>query len=178
PDGTLVVYITEATTMGSMTCPSPVVADQVGSRLLSLQERETIADLRRLGWSLRAIGRQVGRSPSTITREVEARSTGGLYLPHGAHRDAAVKRTRPKSAKLAQPGRLRDYVADRLAQQWSPEQISGVLSRDYADDEGMQVSTETIYQAIYVQARGGLKREVAEALRSGRARRTPRRSPE
>ncbi|WP_253861633.1 IS30 family transposase [Prauserella halophila] len=178
PDGTLVDYITEATTMGSMTCPSPVVADQVGSRLLSLQERETIADLRRLGWSLRAIGRQLGRSPSTITRELEARSTGGLYLPHGAHRDAAVKRTRPKSAKLAQPGRLRDYVADRLAQQWSPEQISGVLSRDYADDEGMQVSTETIYQAIYVQARGGLKREVAEALRSGRARRTPRRSPE
>lgn len=85
---------------------------------------------------------------------------------------------RPKPAKLAQSGRLRDYVSDRLREQWSPEQISGVLSRDFADDESMQVSTETIYQAIYVQARGGLKREVADALRTGRARRKPHRWPE
>jgi IS30 family transposase len=73
---------------------------------------------------------------------------------------------------------LRDYVSDRLREQWSPEQISGVLSRDHADDEGMQVSTETIYQAIYVQARGGLKREIQTALRTGRTRRKPHQSPE
>ncbi len=148
-------YTTNTTTMRSMTSPPSTVPEQVGSRLLSLQERETIADLKRLGWSLRAIGRKLGRSASTIKREIDTRSTDGVYLPHGAHRDAATKRMRPKPAKLAQSGRLRDYVSDRLREQWSPEQISGVLSRDFADDESMQVSTETIYQAIYVQARGG-----------------------
>lgn len=176
PDGTFADY-TRAT-MESMTrSPSPV-PEHVGSRLLSLQEREKIADLKRLGWSLRAIGRELGRAASTVKRELDERSKDGIYLPHSAHRDAAAKRTRPKPAKLTQPGRLRDYVGDRLIEQWSPEQISGVLARDFADDEGMQVSTETIYQAVYVQARGGLKREVANALRTGRARRKPHRSPE
>ncbi|UAJ81481.1 IS30 family transposase [Leifsonia sp. ZF2019] len=177
-DGRRVDYTTGRTTMESMTSPPPKVPEQVGSRLLSLMERETIADLRRAGLTLRAIGRALDRPASTIKRELDARSKGGLYLPHGAHRDAATKRARPKPAKLAQPGRLREYVAQRLREQWSPEQISGVLSRDYADDESMQVSTETIYQAIYIQARGGLKREIADALRTGRARRKPHRSPE
>lgn len=179
PDGRRVDYATGRTTMESMTSPPPLVPEQIGSRLLSLSEREKIADLKRAGFTLRAIGRELGRPASTVTRELTARAdASGHYLPHTAHRDAAAKRVRPKPAKLAQPGTLRDYVADRLAQQWSPQQISGVLSRDHADDEGMQVSTETIYQAIYVQARGGLKREVANALRTGRARRKPHRSPE
>lgn len=179
PDGRRVDYTTGRTTMESMTSVTPLVADRVGSRLLSLTERERIADLRRLGWSARAIGRELNRAASTITRELHARTdAGGRYLPNAAHRDAAGKRARPKPAKLAQPSQLREYVAARLAQQWSPQQISGVLSRDYAGDEGMQVSTETIYQAIYVQARGGLKREVADALRSGRACRKPHRTPE
>ncbi|WP_156760168.1 IS30 family transposase [Microbacterium karelineae] len=178
PDGRRVNYSTGQVTMESMTTPPPSqVPEQTGSRLLSLPEREKIADLTRLGWSLRAIGRDLGRSASTIKRELDARTTGGVYLPYGAHRDAAVKRARPKPAKLAQPGRLREFVSDRLAQQWSPEQISGVLSRDHAGDESMQVSTETIYQAIYVQARGGLKRAVVDALRTGRTRRKPHRSP-
>jgi len=179
PDGRRVDYATGRTTMESMTSPPPAIPEQVGSRLLSLAEREKIADLSRLKWSLRAIGRELGRPASTIKRELDARTRAdGLYLPHAAHRDAAMRRVRPKPAKLAQPSRLRDYVADKLAEQWSPEQISGVLSRDHADDESMQVSTETIYQAIYVQARGGLKREVADALRTGRTRRKPHRSPE
>lgn len=178
PDGRRVNYATGSVTMESMANPPSPVAEHVGSRLLSLAEREKIADLRRLGWSARAIGRDLGRAASTITRELHARSRSGHYLPHTAHRDAAALRARPKPAKLAQPGRLREYVAARLAQQWSPGQISGVLSRDYAGDEGMQVSAETIYQAIYVQARGGLKREVADALRTGRARRKPHRTPE
>jgi len=178
PDGRRVDYTTGRTTMESMTSVTPPVADQVGSRLLSLTEREKIADLQRAGASLRAIGRELGRPASTVMRELRARvDANGRYLPHAAHRDAAALRLRPKPAKLAQPGPLREYVAARLAQQWSPGQISGVLSRDHAGDEGMQVSTETIYQAIYVQARGGLKREVADALRTGRARRKPHRSP-
>lgn len=178
PDGRRVNYATGEVTMESMTNPPAPVPEQVGSRLLSLQEREKIADLRRLEWSLRAIGRELGRAASTVKRELDAHSSDGLYLPNSAHRRAATRRARPKPAKLAQPGRLRDYVSDRLKEQWSPEQISGVLSRDHAGDESMQVSTETIYQAIYVQARGGLKRDIADALRTGRTRRKPHRSPE
>jgi len=178
PDGRRVDYTVGRTTMEFMTSPPPKVPEQIGSRLLSLQEREKIADLKRAGFTLRAIGRELGRPASTVKRELDSRSMAGLYLPHAAHRDAAARRTRPKPAKLAQRGRLRDYVAERLREQWSPEQISGVLSRDHADDESMQVSTETIYQAIYVQARGGLKREIVDALRTGRTRRKPHRSPE
>lgn len=83
------------------------------------------------------------------------------------------RRPRPKSSKLAEPGRLRTYVAQRLQDHWSPEQISRTLRQQFPDDKEMRVSTETIYQAIYVQARGGLKREIAAALRSGRTRRKP-----
>lgn len=178
PDGRRVDYTTGHTTMESMTSPPPQVPDAVSARFLSLREREKIADLCRLGYSLRAIGRELARPASTIKREIDARSENGRYLPHGAHRDAAVKRARPKPAKLAHPGRLRDYVSTGLAEQWSPEQISNSLRREFPSDEGMRVSTETIYQALYVQARGGLKREVADALRTGRVRRKPRRSSE
>lgn len=176
PDGRRVDYTSGRTTMESMTSPPPLIPDEIGERFLSMLERETIADLKRAGWSLRAIGRELGRPASTVKREIDARSRDGLYLPHAAHRDAAAKRARPKPAKLAQDGPLRTYVADGLGRQWSPEQISGRIRADFPDDEGMRVSTETIYQALYVQARGGLKREVADALRSGRAHRKPRRS--
>src|SRR5690606_14152339 len=113
-DGRRVDYATGRTTMESMTSPPPAIPEQVGSRLLSLAEREKIADLSRLKWSLRAIGRELGRPASTIKRELDARTRAdGLYLPHAAHRDAAMRRVRPKPAKLAQPSRLRDYVADK-----------------------------------------------------------------
>jgi IS30 family transposase len=171
-------YATGRTTMVSVTKPPPF-PDEITPRLLSLSEREKIADLHRLGWSLRAIGRALGRSASTITRELGVRSrTDGLYLPHSAHRDAALKRSRPKPALLAEPGPLRDYVAAGLGRQWSPEQIRNKIREEFPDDEAMRVSTETIYQAIYVQARGGLKREITDALRTGRTRRKPHKSPE
>ena len=179
PDGRRVDYDTGRTTMVSVFDSSlSLIPEVVGLRLLSLPERETIADLRRSGLSLRAIGRQMDRPASTIMRELRVRSSGGQYLPHAAHRDAAAKRTRPKAALLAGAGRLREYVSAGLGRQWSPEQVRNRIREDFPDDEAMRVSTETIYQAIYVQARGGLKREIADALRTGRARRKPHRSPE
>ena len=182
PDGRRVDYTSGETTMESMTSLlsslSRSVPEQVGSRLLSLVEREKIADLHRAGLSLRAIGRELGRPASTIKRELDAHSVAGRYLPHGAHRSAAAARERPKPAKLAQPGPLRDYVVDGLGRKWSPEQIRNRIREDHPDREDMRVSTETIYQAIYIQARGGLKREIQDALRTGRTRRKPHRCPE
>lgn len=182
PDGRRVNYATGQTTMESMTSPSPGLArvEQVlHPRFLSLAEREQIADLRRDGQSLRAIGRALGRNASTIKREIDRNATAnGPYQPHTAHRHAATRRPRPRDAKLAAAGALRTYVAERLRERWSPEQISQTLPVVFPDDATMRVSTETIYQAIYVQARGGLKREVVAALRSGRTRRTPHRSSE
>ncbi|MGN8026408.1 IS30 family transposase [Microbacterium sp. 22242] len=178
PDGRRVDYATGRVTMETMESPPPLVPEQIGSRLLSLIEREKIADLHRAGLSLRAIGRELDRPASTIKRELDAHTTDGRYLPHGAHRAAAAARARPKPGLLVQPGRLRDYVAAGLREQWSPEQIRNRIREDHPDDEGMRVSTETIYQAIYVQARGGLKREITDALRTGRTRRKPHRSPE
>jgi len=182
PDGRRVNYTTGATTMESMTSmPPPIISsipEAVGSRLLSLVEREKIADLYRAGLPLRAIGRELDRPASTIKRELDAHTVDGRYLPHGAHRAAAAARARPKSALLAQPGPLREYVVDGLGRRWSPEQIRNRIREDHPDREDMRVSTETIYQAIYVQARGGLKREIQDALRTGRTRRKPHRSPE
>ncbi|MGW9405428.1 IS30 family transposase [Arthrobacter sp. NPDC055585] len=141
-------------------------------RCLSLTEREQIQDLRRAGESVRSIGRALGRPASTISRELARNTAGDLgYLPFTAHRLAAVRRLRPKQAKLAGPGRLREYVQAGLAVEWSPEQISKKLVTDFPDDQEMRVSAETIYQSLYFQARGGLKREVQTALRTGRARR-------
>ena len=148
-------------------------------RCLSLTEREQIQDLRRAGESVRGIGRVLGRPASTISRELARNTAGDLgYLPHAAHRLAAGRRLRPKTAKLAVPGRLREYVQAGLVLQWSPEQISKKLVSDFPDDQEMRVSTETIYQSLYFQARGGLKREVQSALRTGRARRVGHREPD
>nr|WP_143847286.1 IS30 family transposase [Nocardiopsis sp. JB363] len=182
PDGRRVNYSTRQTTIESMDSPAPTVATlekQVDPRFLSLADREKIADLERAGWSLRAIGRELGRPPSTIKREIDHhRNTDGSYGAYAAQRRVVARRARPKPAKLAAPGRLRGYVATGLREQWSPEQISNRLVEDHPEDEDMRVSHETIYQALYVQARGGLKREVAAALRTGRVRRKPHRSPE
>jgi transposase, IS30 family len=135
-----------------------------------------IADMRRGGRSLRAVGRALGRPASTVKREIDARSVDGVYQPHRAQRAWAKSRPRPKASKLALGGPLREYVADKLRERWSPEQICHALVIEFPDDESMRVSPETIYQAIYVQARGGLRREVALALRTGRTRRKPHRS--
>ncbi|WP_185992422.1 IS30 family transposase [Janibacter cremeus] len=143
-------------------------------RLLSLQERLAIADGVKQGVSMRSIAVGLGRAPSTITREVAAhRDATGGYSPYQGHHQSMNGRVRPKPSKLAAPGRLREYVVAALARKLSPEQISNRLKIDHPDDESMRVSHETIYQALYFQARGGLKREVQAALRTGRAMRKP-----
>jgi IS30 family transposase/transposase-like protein len=175
PDGRRVDYNTGVTTIVDGTQPPRMRALEADlhPRFLTLAEREQIADLRRQGRSLREIGRQLGRPASTIKRELDHRSQGDSYRPYAAQRSWAKSRARPKGSKLAADGPLRGYVAEKLMVRWSPEQICHALVNDFPDDENMRVSAETIYQAIYVQARGGLRREVAAALRTGRIRRKP-----
>jgi IS30 family transposase len=151
----------------------------ISARYLSLPERERIADMLARKESMRAIARALGRSPGTISREIKRNSHPVLgYQPYGAHRRATAARSRPKASKLAEEGMLREYVKEKLLTRWSPEQISKLLVKNFPDDGHMRVSHETIYQALFFQARGGLKREVKEALRTGRTRRKPRKNPE
>ncbi|WP_395298423.1 IS30 family transposase [Kitasatospora hibisci] len=180
PDGRRIDYTTGMTsTVSSKATPSlAAVEAELHPRFLTVAERELIADLHREGRSLRAIGRALGRPASTVKREIDARSVDGLYRPHRAQRAWAGSRARPKDSKLAQDGPLREFVTDGLRKRWSPEQICHALVMEFPDDDSMRVSPETVYQAIYVQARGGLRREVALALRTGRTRRKPQRSPE
>lgn len=181
PDGRRIDYKTGVTTIAATASESSLatVEAELHPRFLTVTERELIADLHREGRSLRMIGRALGRPASTVKRELDARSADGVYRPHRAQRAWAKSRLRPKDSKLAQDGPLRQYVADKLRERWSPEQICHALVIEFPDDESMRVSPETIYQAIYVQARGGLRREVALALRTGRTRRRkPHRSPD
>jgi transposase, IS30 family len=147
---------------------------------LSFVEREEIACLRAAGRGVREIARQLGRDPATISRELRrvAASPPGRGKPYRAstaQADADVKAKRPKHAKLATNLVLRREVQARLEQNHSPEQIARRLRQDFPDDTEMRVSPETIYQSIYVQGRGGLRRELANHLRTGRALRKPRR---
>jgi IS30 family transposase len=180
-------------------------------RYLSFAEREEIAICRASGHGVCEIARRVGRSPSTISRELRrnAATRGGTLVYRAViaqwHRDRRA--ARPKTAKLAANDQLREYVQDRLsglirtpdgtavpgpptapwngrnqarrqdrrwANSWSPEQIANRLPVDFADDESMRISHEAIYQALYVQGRGALKRELVACLRTGRALRVPR----
>ncbi|NMR32523.1 IS30 family transposase, partial [Arthrobacter sp. SF27] len=151
----------------------------IDSRYLVQQERELIADMLRAEESVRTIGRALGRHASSISREIMRNSHPRLgYQPYGAQRAATKARARPKPSKLATDGPLRRYVKAKLKLLWSPEQITHTLIKDFPDDPSMRVSHETIYQALYVQARGGLKREVQDALRTGRTRRKKHKNPE
>ncbi|WP_044852078.1 IS30 family transposase [Amycolatopsis orientalis] len=147
-------------------------------RYLSLAEREEIMIL----WAQRVpkaeIARRLGRDRSTIGRELDRNSTGQGYRASSAQRAAEERATRPKPAKLAADPVLRDRVQADLRARWSPEQITARLVRDFPDQPRMHVSHETIYQAIYVQGRGALRRELAQCLRTGRAIRRPRRMPD
>jgi len=154
-----------------------VAASETSGRYLSLTDRLAIADGLRVGWTLTAVAAGIGKHTSTVSREVRGRSIDGLYLPYQADRTAAADRGRPKQSKLVTNQKLRQAVDDGLSRRYSPEQISHRLVKDFPDDESMRVSHETIYQALYFQARGGLKREVAQALRTGRTRRKPHRAP-
>ncbi len=145
-------------------------------RYLSLLEREHLRDLHRAGMSIRKIAAQLQRSPSTVSRELRRNTASSRgYLPHTAHRLSVQRRSRPRQPKLLANPRLRDYVQAKLNKKWSPQQISNRLIKEFPDAADMRVSTEAIYQAIYVHARGELKRELARQLRRGRAARKPRR---
>jgi IS30 family transposase len=189
----------------------PVSGTPVSDRYLSFAEREEIALMRVQKSRVREIARALGRSPSTISRELRRNATtrGGRldYRATNAQWHAVRRGRRPKAAKLVKNGRLRQYVQDRLdgtitrpggqpaaaptttvwkgrrhgprqdrrwATAWSPEQIANRLRLEFPDDETMRISHEAIYQALYVQSRGALRRELTACLRTGRALRVPR----
>jgi len=122
--------------------------------------------------SMSAIARALGKSPSTVTREVKANGGRDAYRVWPAHVRARACTRRPKPSKLVK-GPLCDKVTKWLKKLWSPEEIANRLRHDYPDEPSMQVSHETIYQSLYVQGRGELRRELARCLRSGRAKRRP-----
>ena len=185
-------------------------APEPTGRYLAFAEREQIALARTRGEGVREIARQLGRSPSTISRELRrnAATRGGAleYRAHTAQWHADRAAMRPKPAKLLTNPALREYVQDRLAgniatpcggliagpqvewkgrrhgprqarrwsQAWSPEQIANRLLLDFPEDDAMRISHEAIYQALYVQGRGALRRELTACLRTGRSLRVPR----
>ncbi len=188
----------------------PIGLLSLSGRYLSFAEREEIALLRVQGLGVRALARRLGRSPSTISRELRrnAATRGGqlTYRASTAQWKAERAARRPKAAKLVENHKLRQYVQARLAGEvsmpdgasvlgppvtwvgrrhgrrqdrrwalaWSPEQISHRLELDFPDDQSMRISPEAIYQALYIQGRGALKRELTACLRTGRALRVPR----
>ena len=128
----------------------PLLERPVSARFLSQEERLQIADLHRAGVSAREIARRLGRSPSTIARELHRNARrDGQYRPFEAHHRAAQRRRRPRCRRLATNPALGEFVADHLAQRWSPQQISRQLQRRFPHDPTMRLSTESIYQAIY-----------------------------
>jgi IS30 family transposase len=145
------------------------------SRLaLTLPEREEISRAVVAGQSIRSIARELGRAPSTISREIDR--NGGLEDYRAAQADeAAWDRTlRPKTCKLVENRTLAYIVAAKLQGLWSPEQIAGWLKQTYPSDESYQVSHETIYRSLYIQARGALKKELLAHLRRTRVMRRSR----
>src|SRR5689334_20811225 len=139
------------------------------SRLaLTLAEREDISRGIASDSSIREIARLLKRSPSTVSREVARHGGRPAYRAHDADRRAWVSALRPKRCLLAGNRRLREVVASKLILDWSPEQISGWLKTHYPDDENMRVSHETIYRSLFIQARGVLKKELLDHLRSKR----------
>ena len=141
---------------------------------LQLREREEISRGLAAGWTLRAIAAQLGRAPSTISREVAGNGGRRGYRALRAERAAWSRATRPKRCKLAVHPRLRDIVEDKLRRRWSPQQISGWLARTYPSEAAMQISHESIYRTLFVQTRGALRRELTQYLRTGRVLRRPK----
>ena len=189
----------------------PIDLSPTTGRYLSFREREEIAILKMQGAGVREIARQVGREPSTISRELRrnAATRGGKleYRASVAQWKAELVAQRPKTAKLVANEQLHRYVQERLAGHvrrpdgtpvrgpaaapwkgrnkphrgdrrwvnvWSPEQIANRLKVDFPDDASMRISHEAIYQALYVESRGALRRELVACLRTGRALRVPR----
>ena len=147
---------------------------QRSARALRLEEREEISRSLAAGKSLRSIARLLKRSPSTISREVRRHTEGGDYRACEADKRAWDAGLRPKPCKLTHNARLRRAVARKLQMEWSPEQISAWLERQYAADQTMRVSHETIYRTLFIQARAALKKELLAHLRSRRLMRSSR----
>ena len=155
------------------------VGREVSPRYLSEDERVQIADLRQGGAGVRAIAERLGRSPSTISRELRRnRDPGsGRYRPFTAHKLAAQRRARPRAGKIARDGVLRRVVQVRLEKRWSPQQISRVLRAEFPGEAARHVVHETIYQAVYRPELGGLSRELPARYCGRRRRRRPHRRP-
>ncbi|MCF7769487.1 IS30 family transposase [Achromobacter pulmonis] len=141
---------------------------------LSLAEREEISRGLVRGQSIRSIAIGLRRAPSTISREIKRNGGQSEYPASQADQATWDRARRPKPCKLADNWRLAQLVAEKLALQWSPEQIAGWLKRAYCGDEACQVSHETIYRTLFIQARGALKKELVAHLRRTRAMRRSR----
>jgi IS30 family transposase len=142
-------------------------------RQLSLDEREQIGDGLVSGESFAVIGRRLGRATSTISREVTLNGGRGSYRVFRADERAYERARRPKVRKLDRDPRLASVVTEMLLKRWSPQQIAARLRVDFPDQPEMWVSHETIYQSLFVQPRGWLRKELTVALRSGRVKRRP-----
>lgn len=136
--------------------------------VLSENEREEISRGLGSGLSLRQIARGLGRSPSTISREVRRHGGRCKYRAAAADRRAWKNACRPKPSRLSCNERLRAMVSEKLRKRWSPEQIAAWLRREHADDRRLQVSHETIYKSLFIQSRGALKQELRDYLRTKR----------
>jgi IS30 family transposase len=142
-------------------------------RRLSVLEREEISRGLSVGDSLRVIAARLGRHPSTVSREVNANGGRDGYRAWRADRCACERARRPKLNVFERYPALARFVENALAQRWSPQQIAATLVVEFPDDEEMRVSHETIYQSLFVQSRGALRKELTACLRSGRTRRRP-----
>ena len=150
-------------------------APRCRSRLaLTLAEREEVSRAVVAGHSIRSIAAQLGRAPSTISREIKRNGGQEGYRASQADQSAWDRGRRPKTGKLAQNRALARIVAGKLQRQWSPEQVAGWLKRTYPDDTSRQVSHETIYRSLFIQARGALKKELVAHLRRTRVMRRSR----
>ncbi len=147
------------------------------SRYLREDERIYIADRVREKATIRKIARELGRAPSTISREIRRNRhpANGQYRPHAAQARADAHRPRPEPRKIGQNPELRAYIQKHLHKRWSSEQIVQSLHGSFPDRPEMHVCHEIIYQALYVQGHGELRRELTKVLRTGRAMRKPRR---
>lgn len=144
------------------------------TRSLSLTEREEISRGLATQEGIRGVARRLGRAPSTISREIRRHGGAPGYRASAADTVAWERARRPKGCRLARERRLRQLVERQLRADWSPQQIAVWLRRTFPEEPAMQISHETIYRALYVQARGALKRALIAHLRHGQRHRRPR----
>ena len=137
-------------------------------RVLTGAEREDISRGIASGWSARVVAQGLRRSPSTVSREIARHGGRAQYRANAADQQAWQSALRPKPCRLVTHGKLCELVASKLLQDWSPQQISQWLKMEYPNDESLRVSHETIYRSLFIQARGALKQELIQHLRSQR----------